>query len=280
MDVYRKAGDLRAVLDAARAQGQRVGMVGTSGGMHAGHMSLIERAAAENDVTSLFWGGDPGSFRSPSSSTISYRRDANHDFPLAEKAGAHMIFAPLREELFPRASLTKVTLPSMSSAVPHLEDPAHLDLIALAMCKLWNMFGPSRVYFGEKDWQQLVMFTRLADDLCYPVEVIGCPTIREDDGVAVSSRNIQLTAEERTDAPVLYRALNECRSAALAGTRSAVELTRLFGDVIGDSGVVRYFTAVEVETMTPLEELTGAVRMLGSIELGKVRLLDNLGVDL
>ena len=117
--------------DAARAQGQRVGMVGTSGGMHAGHMSLIERAAAENDVTSLFWGGDPGSFRSPSSSTISYRRDANHDFPLAEKAGAHMIFAPLREELFPRASLTKVTLPSMSSAVPHLEDPAHLDLIAL-----------------------------------------------------------------------------------------------------------------------------------------------------
>jgi pantoate--beta-alanine ligase len=191
-----------------------------------------------------------------------------------------MIFAPLREELFPRASLTKVTLPSMSSAVPHLEDPAHLDLISLAMCKLWNMFGPCRVYFGEKDWQQLVMFKRLADDLCYPVEVIGCPTIREDDGVAVSSRNVQLTAEECASAPVLYRALTECRSAALAGTTSSAELERLFAKVIGGSAEVRYFTAVEVETMTPLEALTGSVRMLASIQLGEVRLLDNIGVDL
>src|SRR5438552_12577808 len=148
--------------------------------MHLGHQSLIRRAAAENDLTALYWGGAPADLSSwQSGSTFGYERDAGHDWPLAEEAGCEILFAPAGEVLFPREPMTKVSLPSFSSGNTWLEDPAHLDLIALAMCKLWNMFGPCRNYFGEKDWQQLVMFVRLADDLEYLVEVVGSPTIRE-----------------------------------------------------------------------------------------------------
>jgi pantoate--beta-alanine ligase len=278
MEQIRTVRELRAALDGARARGQRVGMVGTSGAMHEGHLSLVERSAAENDVTAMFWGGG-GSF-DWMVSQIDYARDAGRDFALAEAAGLDIVFAPYDNEFFPREPMTHVSLPGMSSGVPHLENPAHLDLIAMVMCKLWNMFGACRSYFGEKDWQQLVMYKRLADDLCWPVEVIGCPTIRHDDGVAVSSRNAQLTTDQRAFAPVLYRALCDCRDAALAGTRAAAELEQLFVATVGEPGCVRYFTAVEADAMVPLDVVAGSVRLLGSIQLGTVRLLDNLGVDL
>ena len=182
--------------------------------------------------------------------------------------------------LFPRAPATTVTLPSFSKGFGQLEDPAHLDLIALAMCKLWNMFGPCRNYFGEKDWQQLVMFVRLAEDLEYPVEVLGCPTVRDDDGVAVSSRNSQLTPEQRAIAPVLYQALRASRDAALAGTTTAAKVEQVFTDAVDGAAAVQYFAVVDGPTMTPLEELSGSVRLLASIVLGDTRIVDNIGVEL
>jgi pantoate--beta-alanine ligase len=269
---------LRERLDKARASGQRVAMVGTSGALHAGHLSLIRQAASENDVTALFWGG--GTAMDWMDSEVAYTRDADRDFALAEGAGLDIIFAPESNELFPREPLTTVSLPAMSSAVPHLEDPAHLDLIAMVMCKLWNVFGACRSYFGEKDWQQLVMYQRLAEDLGWPVEVIGCPTVREDDGLAVSSRNGQLAPAHRTVAPVLYEALCTAQLAAFAGAHTAAELGSVFAETIGGKGDVRYFTPVEAATMTPLDELSGRVRLLASLELGEVRLLDNLGFEL
>jgi pantoate--beta-alanine ligase len=275
---YRTVRELRTALDGARARGQHVGMFGTSGALHRGHLSIIERSVADNDVTAMFWGG-AGSF-SWMASQVTYARDADRDFALAGQTGLDIIFAPYDDELFPREPMTTVSLPAMSSGLPHLEDPAHLDLIVMVMAKLWNIFGPCRAYFGEKDWQQLAMYKRLADDLAWPVDVVGCPTVREDDGVAVSSRNGQLTPAQRAAAPALYRALCDCRDAALAGARTAAELEKLFDATIGDPGRVRYFVAVEADTMAPLDELAGPVRLLASIELGSVRLLDNLGVEL
>jgi pantoate--beta-alanine ligase len=269
---------LRERLDKARASGQRVGMVGTSGALHAGHLSLIRQAAADNEVTALFWGG--GTAAEWMDSELAYTRDAGRDFALAESAGLDIIFAPAGSELFAREPMTTVSLPAMSSAVPHLEDPAHLDLIAMVMCKLWNVFGPCRAYFGEKDWQQLVMYQRLADDLGWPVEVIGCPTIREADGLAVSSRNGQLSAPDRAVAPVLYQALSAARTAALQGETTAAGLESVFTETIGEHGSIRYFTPVAPAVMTPLEELSGPVRLLASLELGGVRLVDNIGLDI
>lgn len=280
MELYRTVHELRTLLDGVRAEGRTVGMVGTSGGMHEGHLSLIRRATSENDVTALYWGGAPTSLEWQPGSTIAYERDSGHDWPLAEEAGCDILFAPPGDVMFPGRPMAHVSLPEMSVELPQLEDPAHLDLIALAMCKLWNMFGPCRNYSGEKDWQQLAMFTRLAHDLEYPVEVIGCPTVRHDDGVAVSSRNAQLSPEERAVAPVLFEGLCACRDAVLAGARTASELDKIFGETVGDSATIQYFFAVQADTMTPLDELTGSIRLLASIELRSVRLLDNLGVEL
>jgi pantoate--beta-alanine ligase len=242
---------------------------------------LVRRAADENDVTALYWGGAPADLSSwNSGSTFAYERDSGHDWPLAEEAGCDILFAPSGDVMFPRAPATTVTLPSFSSGFAQLEDPAHLDLIALAMCKLWNMLGSCRNYFGEKDWQQLVMFVRLADDLEFPVEVLGCPTVREDDGVAVSSRNSQLTPGQRAVAPVLHRALCASRDAALAGATTAAAIEQVFTDTVGDAAAVQYVAVVDGPTMTPLDELTGTVRILASIALGDTRLLDNVGVEL
>ena len=278
MERIHTCDELRERLDKARASGQRVGMAGTSGALHAGHLSLIRQAAAENDVTALFWGG--GTATDWMDSEVAYTRDADRDFALAEAAGLDIIFAPESNELFAREPMTTVSLPAMSSGVPHLEDPAHLDLIAMVMCKLWNVFGPCRSYFGEKDWQQLVMYQRLAEDLGWPIEVIGCPTVREDDGLAVSSRNAQLSPQDRAIAPVLFQALDAARRAALAGVPTAAELGTVFAESIGGKGIVRYFTPVEAATMTPLQELFGQVRLLASLDLGGVRLLDNVGFEL
>jgi pantoate--beta-alanine ligase len=277
MDVFTTVSEMRALLDPIRAHGQRVGMVGTSGSMHLGHLSLIERSVAENDLTALYWGG--AAAFGWMSSQIEYSRDADRDFRLADHAGCDLICAPSNAEFFPREPMTKVSLPAMSSGLAHLEDPAHLDLIAMVMCRIWNMFGSCRAYFGEKDWQQLAMYKRLADDLYFPVEVIGCPTVREEDGLAVSSRNSQLSREERADAPTLHRALNDCAAAIRAGVSTAGELEEVFAQSIGIPERIRYFTVVEADTMEPVEDLFGSLRLLASIQLGSVRLLDNLGLD-
>src|SRR5439155_11339871 len=174
--------------------------------------------------------------------------------------------------LFPRPPLTQVRLPHLSTGVAGLEDPAHLDLIAMVIAKLWNIFGPCRSYFGEKDWQQLTMFQRLAEDLCSPVEVVACPTIRHHDGLAMSSRNAQLSPTERAAAPALYHGLSAARAAIVDGERDAVALSSHFTDTVR-TAAVEYFTAVDAATMTPLEKLEGDARLLGSIRLGSVRLV-------
>jgi pantoate--beta-alanine ligase len=278
LDIYGRCADVKTCLDKVRDGGFSVGMVGTSGAMHEGHLSLIRRAVQENDVTALFWGG-----RSASdwmASQVGPGRDAERDFALAEGAGLDVVFAPESGELFPTEPMTKVSLPAMSSEVPHLESPAHLDLIAMTMGKLWHVFGPCRSYFGEKDWQQLAMFRRLAADLAWPVEVIGCRTIRDERGLALSSRNQQLTEAQRADASVLFSALQAAGQAAVDGTLATRELSAIFSETVGGMARVRYFTPVVSATMQPLDELTGSVRLLASIEIGSVRLVDNIGIEL
>ena len=277
MQIIRTAAELRSILDPARCQGKTVGAVGTSGAMHEGHLSLIRRSAAENDINMLFWGGAPSDLGWKTAS-MSYERDAGHDFPLAEAAGCHILFAPTASELYKRKPITDVTLGAMSRDVPHLEDPAHLDLIARMMCKLWNMFGACRMYFGEKDWQQLVMFQRLALDLDFPVEVIGSPTIRDEDGLATSSRNGQLSPEDRAVAPIFHKALLAVDEAAKGGEKSTAALEAVFRKVIGDVGTIRYFTVVENDAMSPLTYIEGPARVLASLQLGSTRLLDNIGI--
>jgi pantoate--beta-alanine ligase len=175
--------------------------------------------------------------------------------------------------------MTKVSLPAMSSGVPGLEDPAHLDLIAMVMAKLFNIFGESRSYSGEKDWQQMVMFKRLAEDLEFPVEVVGCPTVRHEDGVAVSSRNSKLTPDQRRDAPALYEALSAAATAIREGERSQAKLHEMVRSRVERAGTLEYFVAVEASTMALVDPLVGEIRLLASMGLGEVRLVDNCGAS-
>jgi pantoate--beta-alanine ligase len=278
MDHYTTIADLRKRLASDRASGRRVGWVGTSGALHEGHQALLRRSVAENDVTFMYWGG-AGRFGWMNGERT-YERDLQRDLEVALSAGLDALFVPSNEDLFPRPPMTKVSLPEMSSEVAGLEDPAHLDLIAMVMAKLFNIFGESRSYSGEKDWQQMVMFKRLAEDLEFPVEVVGCPTVRHEDGLAVSSRNSKLTAAQREKAPVLYQALCAAAGAIEEGERSQAELHKMVKGRVEEVGTLEYFVAVEPSTMALVDPIVGDTRLLASMGLGDVRLVDNCGASI
>lgn len=276
LDRYTDVVDLRSRLTAERLAGHRIGWVGTSGDLHEGHLSLVRRAADENDFTVMFWGGS-GSF-DWAEHEVAHERDFARDVQMAIAAGLDAVFAPDPSALFPAAPLTQVSVPTMSRDIPALEDPAHLDLIATVMAKLFNIFGESRTYSGEKDWQQLTMFTRIAQDLDFPVEVVGCPTIREEDGVAISSRNARLTSVERAAAPALYEALCAVRAAIEGGERSAAELEKLARERIEQDAQLVYFATVRADDLSLVDPVAGDIRILASMGFESIRLVDNIGV--
>ena len=236
LTLYDRCADLRAFLDKVREQWP-AGRDGRNQRSDARRPPLADpsgRGGKRHHGALLGWAFGIADWMA---SQVGPGGDAERDFALAESAGLDIVFAPESGELFPSEPMTRVSLPAMSSEVPHLESPAHLDLIAMTMGKLWHIFGPCRSYFGEKDWQQLAMFRRLATDLAWPVEVIGCPTIRDERGLALSSRNQQLTEAQRAEAPVLYRALVAARPGR--PRRYPVHL-RVVGDLLRDRGPCGY----------------------------------------
>jgi len=211
--VLDRIEQVRKELDGAEPAGLRgpnavVGSVPTMGALHEGHLSLIRRAAAECDVTLVTVFVNPLQF-GPSEDFSRYPRDLDADVAAAESAGADLVFAPTVEEMYPgEEPIVRVEVGGeLGSAFEGASRPGHFDGVATVVAKLFAITGPCRAYFGEKDWQQLLVVRRLASDLSFPVEVVGCPTVREADGLALSSRNRYLSAQERAAATVLYRAL-------------------------------------------------------------------------
>ncbi len=192
VELVEQAAAWRKTLDAARANGRQVGLVPTMGALHAGHLSLIRRAAAECDVVAVTDYVNPLQF-GPSEDLTSYPRDLGRDCDLASEAGAHIVFAPTTEELWPRPPTTTVRVEGLSENLEGASRPGHFDGVATIVTKLFSLAGPCWAYFGEKDYQQLVVIRRMVADLSLPVEVIGCPTVRDPDGLALSSRNGYLT---------------------------------------------------------------------------------------
>jgi len=205
------SAELRAATDAARQRGAGVGFVPTMGALHAGHRALLARARAENDlvVASVFV--NPLQF-GPAEDLASYPRDRQDDLATLEAEGVDLAFLPAEREMWP--SEPEVRLRVGGSLAERLEGshrPGHLDGVATVVAKLLHLAGPSRVYFGQKDAQQLAVVRRMVADLAFPNQVVACPTVRDPDGLAVSSRNAYLSASERRRATVLYRALEADR---------------------------------------------------------------------
>ncbi|MGH9115448.1 MAG: pantoate--beta-alanine ligase, partial [Acidimicrobiales bacterium] len=212
LELIREPREWRAALDGRRAAGEQVGLVPTMGALHAGHMSLIRKAAAECDAVAMTDYVNPLQF-GPAEDLAGYPRDLNRDCELAAEAGAHLVFAPSTEQLWPRPPATTVRVEELTGTMEGASRPGHFDGVATIVAKLFALAGPCRAYFGEKDFQQLAVVRRMAADLSLLIDVIGCPTVRDPDGLALSSRNSYLTAEERRVAPQLYYAL-------LAGKRA------------------------------------------------------------
>ncbi len=271
---------MRKELDAARAAGRTVGLVPTMGALHAGHRSLIERSAAECGFTAVTVFLNPLQF-APAEDLDEYPSDRAGDIALATEAGADLVYAPTVDEMFPDGPpVTAVTVGGgLTDRLEGAARPGHFEGVATIVAKLFALAGPCRAYFGEKDYQQLLVVRRLAADLSFPVDVVACPTVREPDGLALSSRNAYLSAEERAAATVLYRALLVGARGPGLRSRNAVES---MAEVIAAEPLARldYAAVADPETLAPLDRAPalGHARLLVAAWFGRTRLIDNLGV--
>ena len=282
MRVLNRVADFSEALDAERRAGRTVGLVPTMGALHAGHGSLVERAAAECDVVAVTVFVNPLQFGA-GEDLDAYPRTLDADVALAEAAGASVVLAPTVAEMYGEGTATTVSVASdMTAVLEGASRPGHFDGVATVVAKLFAMAGRCRAYFGEKDFQQLAIVRRMARDLSFPVEVVGCPTVRADDGLALSSRNAYLSPEERAVAPVLHRALQAGAAAALDGAASAADVSAAMAAVLATEPTVEpdYCAVVDAGTLQVPDQLTGDLRLLVAARLPSARLIDNLGVTL
>jgi pantoate--beta-alanine ligase len=280
MKAVETIAEARAVLDGARSRGRTVGFVPTMGFLHAGHRSLMERSAAECDLTFVTSFVNPTQFGAHED-LDAYPRDRAGDLALCEAAGVGLALLPSVEEMYPLGlpTWTTVAVRRISETLEGASRPGHFDGVATVVAKLFNIAGTCRAYFGEKDWQQLAVIRRMAADLDVAVEVVGCPTVREADGLALSSRNSYLTSEERAVAPLLHQALLAGRAAIEGGETSAAAVGRLMADRISlePQMTLDYAEVVDADTLSRVDPLRGTLRLLVASRLGRARLIDNEG---
>ncbi len=278
--VVERASELREAVEAARAQGGSVGLVPTMGYLHEGHQSLVTRSAAENDLTVVSIFVNPLQF-AEGEDYGTYPRDLDRDVKMCAVAGAGLVFAPLAEEMYPQPPITSVAVKGLNAVLEGRFRPTHFDGVTTVVVKLFAMFGPVRAYFGEKDYQQLTIIRRMAADLSMPVEVVGCPTFRESDGLAMSSRNVYLTAEERPAATVLWRSLQAGRDAVVEGSRDPDEVEAVMAAVLAAEPKASpdYTAVVDATKLDRPDVLAGELRLLVAAHVGRARLIDNLGLD-
>ncbi|HVE93525.1 MAG TPA: pantoate--beta-alanine ligase [Acidimicrobiales bacterium] len=270
MQVVDSIRGFRKALDEERRAGRSVALVPTMGALHAGHTSLIDAATRRCDVVAATVFVNPLQFAA-GEDLSRYPRPFDADVALAERHGASYVFAPSVEEMYPGGVRTTVHVEELADVLEAAARPGHFDGVATVVAKLFNAAGPVTAFFGEKDWQQLQVVRRMTGDLSFPVEIISCPTVRAEDGLALSSRNAYLDDAERAAAPVIYRAL--CTAAALVsdGTSEVARLRDAMRATIAAEPLVHLEYA---EALHAHDE----IRLLVAARVGTTRLIDNLGV--
>jgi pantoate--beta-alanine ligase len=271
------SAELRAALTAARAGGATVGFVPTMGALHAGHRSLLAAARRETGfvVASVFV--NPLQF-GPAEDLATYPRDRDGDLAVLEAGGVDLAFLPADAEVWPAPPEVRLRVGALGERLEGARRPGHLDGVATVVAKLLHLVGPSRAYFGQKDAQQLAVVRRMVADLAFPNQIVACPTVREPDGLAVSSRNAYLSAGERARAAVLYRALEAGRARWAAGERDPAAVEKAAGDLLAtDPGVeVDYVALVEPDGFGPVERAEAGHVLAVAARVGRTRLIDNV----
>lgn len=246
------------------------------GWLHVGHRSLMQQARADNSTTVVSIFVNPRQFGDPSD-LEQYPRDEAHDVEICEEERVDLVFAPPVEEVYPPGFETTVSVGSIAYPLEGAARPGHFEGVATVVAVLFNLVGAERAYFGQKDYQQLLVIRQMARDLAIPTEVIGLPTVREADGLAVSSRNVHLTPAERAAAPVVHRALAAAASARGQGERSADALRRLMRNTLASEPLANpeYVSVADARTLHELDFVETPAILSTAVRFGTTRLIDN-----
>ena len=276
MNIVKTISEVRNEVKNWRKQGLSVGLVPSLGKLHAGHKSLIDRACKENDkvVVSVFV--NPTQF-GPGEDLATYPRDIQRDAALCEDAGAALIFNPEPEEMYFDDFHTYVTMESLSDELCGKTRPIHFRGVCTVVSKLFHIVAPDRAYFGQKDAQQLAIIKRMVRDLNFDIEIVGCPIVREADGLAKSSRNTYLNPEERKAALVLSKAVGLGQELIQKGERNADVIVEKMKQLIEEEPLAKidYVQAVDAISIQPVAEIKGTVLVAMAVYIGKTRLIDN-----
>jgi pantoate--beta-alanine ligase len=283
VETVTRIEELRGRLASARAGGAVVGLVPTMGYLHDGHVSLIAAARSACDVVVSTIFVNPLQF-AVGEDLDAYPRDPDGDAARAAAAGTDWLFCPEPTEMYPdgaEAVATSVSVESLASVMEGASRPTHFAGVCTVVAKLFNIVGPCRAYFGEKDFQQLAIIRRMAIDLSFPVVVVGCPVVREPDGLAMSSRNVYLSIEEREVAPVLHDALLRGARLVRDGEHDASVVREAMADVVHSAALGRldYVEVADPSTLQPVAVATPQVRLFGAVHFGRARLIDNVAVS-
>ena len=278
METITTISEVRERLDAERRAGRGVGFVPTMGFLHAGHLSLVSTAVADNQVSLVSIFVNPLQF-AEGEDLGSYPRDLSADSAECAALGVDYLFVPSVEEMYPRPVDTVVKVPSVAAPLEGVARPHHFAGVATVVAKLFSIVGPCRAYFGAKDWQQVSVVRRMVSDLSIPVEVVSCPTVREADGLAMSSRNVYLTPDERAQAPALRAALDAGLDAIANGETDPAAVEAAMATVVNSASLASldYVAAVQADSLVSDGPLHDEVRLLVAARFGQARLIDNDG---
>jgi pantoate--beta-alanine ligase len=276
--IIQTRSDLRKKLDASRANGRSVGLVPTMGFLHAGHLPLIRRARQENDVVVVSVFVNPTQF-GPLEDLEAYPRDARRDAELMAAENVDLAFFPDVEEIYPRGFGTYVTVEGTITRVLCAKSrPTHFRGVTTVVSKLFHLVAPDRAYFGQKDAQQVAVIRQMVRDLDFGVKIVVCPIIREADGLAMSSRNANLSPRHRADAVVLSRSMEEARRMIAGGERDPAAVIRRMESCIRSvpHAQIDYVAVVDAHTLTDMEMLKGDILIAVAVKFGATRLIDNI----
>jgi pantoate--beta-alanine ligase len=278
MRVVREVGELRQAILERRVAGDSVGFVPTMGFLHAGQLSLVRRARDQNGCVVVSCFANPSDFRMLDEAAGP--RDMSHDVALLEQAQADILFVPQVDTIFPPEDRTRVSVEGLTRQLEGASRPGHLDGLTTVMLKLVNLVGPARLYLGQRHAQQIVVLRRMLRDLFVNVDLVICPTLRDDDGLAISSANARLSIEERHAATCLYAALSAAGRAYDAGERSAEVLRARMTDVIAAEPMARpdYVSVAHAVTLAELQRVSGPALALVAVWIGGTRLTDNMPI--
>lgn len=278
MEIITRTDDIQSWTLQRRCADQRVALVPTMGFFHEGHLALMRWARERADALLVSLFVNPTQF-GPREDLKRYPRDPERDARLAAEAGVDVLFMPGAEAMFPQGHATWVDAPSLCRGLCAVERPTHFRGVATVVAKLFVLTNPTLAVFGEKDWQQLAVIRRITKDLNLPVEIHGRPTVRETDGLAMSSRNVNLTPEERAQAPAIHRGLRHVAGLVGQGETEASLLLAALGDEYArnmPSGRVEYMAIVDPDQLYPVEEVNGPVLIAVAVRFANARLIDNI----